>query len=65
MACLEAVVPHGPGAPRPSSPGGRLVVLDGPMTGTTFLAYDKQRLAPAPGDAVVLDNLATRSVENI
>jgi hypothetical protein len=35
------------------------------MTGTTFLAYDKQRLAPAPGDAVVLDNLATRSVENI
>lgn len=36
------------------------MVLDGPMTGAWFQAYVEQILAPtlAPGDIVVLDNLA-------
>jgi transposase len=41
------------------------LVLDGPMTGATFRAYVEQFLAPtlAPGDVVVLDNLAAHKVD--
>jgi len=40
------------------------LVLDGPMTGTAFCAYLEQCLTPAlaPGDVVVLDNLAAHKV---
>ncbi len=35
------------------------MVLDGPMDGTSFIAYVEQMLAPTlrPGDIVVMDNL--------
>jgi transposase len=41
--------------------------LDGPMTGTAFRAYVEQFLAPAlaPGDVVVLDNLAAHKVDGV
>jgi transposase len=43
------------------------LVLDGPMTGSAFRAYVKQFLAPAlaPGEVVVLDNLATHRVHGV
>ena len=43
------------------------LVLDGPMTGAAFLAYVEQVLAPtlAPGDVVVLDNLAAHKVAGV
>jgi transposase len=43
------------------------LVLDGPMTGAAFRAYIEQMLAPtlAPGDVVVLDNLAAHKVGGI
>jgi hypothetical protein len=43
------------------------LVLDGPMTGPAFRAYVEQFLAPAlaPGDVVVLDNLAAHKVEGV
>ena len=43
------------------------LVLDGPMTGTAFRAYVEQFLAPAlaPGDVVVLDNLAAHKVDGV
>jgi hypothetical protein len=43
------------------------LVLDGPMTGAAFRAYVEQFLAPtlAPGDVVVLDNLAAHKVEGV
>ena len=43
------------------------LVLDGPMTGTAFRAYVEQFLAPtlAPGDVVVLDNLAAHKVAGV
>ena len=43
------------------------LVLDGPMTGPAFRAYIQQFLAPAlaPGDVVVLDNLAAHRVDGI
>ena len=43
------------------------LVLDGPMTGEAFLAYVEQFLAPvlAPGDVVVLDNLAAHKVAGV
>jgi transposase len=43
------------------------LVLDGPMTGPTFRAYVAQFLAPAlaPGDVVVLDNLAAHKVKGV
>lgn len=36
-------------------------VVDGPMTGDTFVAYVEQQLAPTlkPGDIVVMDNLSS------
>lgn len=43
------------------------LVLDGPMTGEAFRAYVEQFLAPslAPGDVVVMDNLAAHKVAGI
>jgi transposase len=43
------------------------LVLDGPMTGPAFRAYVEQFLAPAlaPGDVVVLDNLAAHKVQGV
>jgi transposase len=43
------------------------LVLDGPMTGSAFLAYVEQVLTPslAPGDVVVMDNLAAHKVAGI
>ena len=43
------------------------LVLDGPMTGETFRAYVEQVLAPAlaPGDVVVMDNLAAHKVAGV
>ena len=43
------------------------LVLDGPMTGFAFRAYVEQFLAPAlaPGDVVVLDNLAAHKVDGV
>ena len=43
------------------------LVLDGPMTGPAFRAYVEQFLAPAlaPGDVVVLDNLAAHKVAGV
>ncbi|TPG37704.1 IS630 family transposase [Roseomonas nepalensis] len=43
------------------------LVLDGPMTGETFLAYIGQFLAPtlSKGDVVVLDNLAAHKVAGV
>jgi transposase len=42
-------------------------VLDGPITGPAFRAYVEQFLAPAlaPGDVVVLDNLAAHRVDGV
>ncbi len=43
------------------------LVLDGPMTGEIFRAYVQQFLAPAlaPGDVVVMDNLAAHKVAGV
>ena len=43
------------------------LVLDGPMTGLAFRAYVEQCLAPAlaPGDVVVLDNLAAHKIDRV
>lgn len=43
------------------------LVLDGPMTGQAFRAYVEQFLAPAlaPGDVVVMDNLAAHKVAGV
>ena len=43
------------------------LVLDGPMTGLAFRAYVEQCLAPAlaPGDVVVLDNLAAHKIDGV
>jgi transposase len=43
------------------------LVLDGPMTGETFLAYVEQFLAPvlSPGDVVVMDNLGAHKVAGV
>jgi transposase len=42
-------------------------VLDGPMTGAAFRAYVERVLAPAPapGDAVVVDNLGAHKVAGV
>lgn len=43
------------------------VLIDGAITGETFLAYVQQFLAPAlrPGDVVVMDNLASHKVTGV
>jgi transposase len=43
------------------------LVVDGPINGATFLAYIEQSLAPilAPGDIVVMDNLAAHKVAGV
>ena len=69
-ARLVAAVPHGHWRTTTFIAGLRQtgiiapLVLDGPMTGTAFCAYVEQFLAPAlaPGDVVVLDNLAAHKV---
>jgi len=63
---LRASVPHGHWKTTTFIGGLRItgmtapMVLDGPMTGAWFQAYVEQILVPtlAPGDIVVLDNLA-------
>jgi transposase len=70
---LVAAVPHGHWHSTTLLAGLRLdrltapLVLDGPMTGAAFLAYVEQILAPvlAPGDVVVLDNLAAHKVDGV
>ena len=70
---LVAPVPHGPWRTTTFVAGLRArgivapLVLDGPMTGPAFCAYVEQFLAPAlaPGDVVVLDNLAAHKVKGV
>jgi transposase len=70
---LVAAVPHGHWRTTTFVAGLRQtgivapLVLDGPMTGPAFCAYVEQFLAPAlaPGDVVVLDNLAAHRVDGI
>ena len=72
-AGLVAAVPHGHWRTTTFIAGLRQsgiiapLVLDGPITGTAFCAYVEQFLAPAlaPGDVVVLDNLAAHKVQGI
>ena len=62
----KAAIPHGHGKTSTFTGALRLsgmtapMVLDGPMNGAAFKAYVEQVLAPtlAPGDIVVMDNLA-------
>jgi transposase len=70
---LIAKVPHGHWKTTTFVGGLRLsgftapLVVDGPMNGKTFLAYVQQHLAPAlaPGDVVVMDNLAAHKVKGV
>ena len=70
---LVAAVPHGHWRTTTFIAGLRQagiiapLVLDGPMTGIAFRAYVEQFLAPAraPGDVVVLDNLAAHKVDGV
>ena len=70
---LVAAVPHGHWKTTTFIAGLRQsgivapLVLDGPMTGPAFRAYVDQFLAPAlaPGDVVVLDNLAAHRVQGV
>jgi transposase len=70
---LVAVVPHGHWRTTTLIAGLKQtgivapLVLDGPMTGPAFRAYLEQFLAPslAPGDVVVLDNLAAHKVDGV
>lgn len=70
---LVAAVPHGHWQTTTFVAGLRQtgivapLVLDGPMTGVAFRAYAEQFLAPAlaPGDVVVLDNLAAHKVDGV
>ena len=72
-ARLVAAVPHGHWRTTTVVAGLRQtgivapLVLDRPMTGTAFCAYVEQFLAPAlaPGDVVVLDNLAAHKVAGV
>ena len=70
---LVAAVPHGHWRTTTLIAGLRQsgivapLVLDGPITGVAFRAYVAQFLAPdlAPGDVVVLDNLAAHKVGGV
>jgi transposase len=70
---LVAAVPHGHWRTTTFVAGLRQsgivapLVLDGPLSGAAFRAYIEQFLAPAlaPGDVVVLDNLAAHKVEGV
>ncbi len=70
---LVAAVPHGHWRTTTFIAGLRQsgviapLVLDGPMTGLAFRAYVEQFVAPAlaPGDVVVLDNLAAHKVHGV
>jgi transposase len=70
---LVATVPHGHWHTTTFVAGLRQgggvapLVLDGPLTGPAFRAYVEQFLAPAlaPGDVVVLDNLAAHKVAGV
>jgi transposase len=70
---LVAAVPHGHWRTTTFIAGHRQagivapLVLDGPMTGRAFRAYVEQCLAPAlaPGDVVVLDNLAAHKIDGV
>src|SRR5581483_7047160 len=66
---LVAAVPHGHWKTSTFVAGLRVngltapLVIDGAMNGETFRAYVEQILAPtlAPGDVVIMDNLARRA----
>ena len=69
----RAAIPHGhwktttfTGALRLSGMTAPMV-LDGPMTGTAFVAYVEQVLVPtlSPGDIVILDNLPAHKVTGV
>ena len=70
---LVAAVPHGHWKTTTLIAAVRLdgitapYVLDGPIDGETFRAYVEQMLAPtlAPGDVVVMDNLASHKVAGV
>ncbi len=70
---LVAAVPHGHWQTTTFIAGLRQsgviapLVLDGPMTGAAFKAYIEQVLAPAlaPGDVLVMDNLAAHKVDGV
>jgi transposase len=70
---LVAAVPHGHWKTTTFIAGLRQsgivapLVLDGPLTGPALRAYVEQFLAPAlaPGDVVVLDNLAAHQVQGV
>jgi transposase len=70
---LVAAVPHGHWRTTTFIAGLRQagiiapLVLDGPISGIAFRAYLEQCLAPAlaPGDVVVLDNLAAHKVDGV
>src|SRR5512132_4399880 len=70
---LVAAVPHGQWRTTTFVAGLRQsgviapLVLERPMTGRAFRAYVEQFLAPelAPGDVVVLDNLAAHKVDGV
>ena len=70
---LHAAVPHGHWKTTTVVAGlrqGGLVaplVLDGAINGAAFLAYVEQFLAPAlaPGDVVIMDNLASHKVRGV
>jgi transposase len=70
---LVAAVPHGHWQTTTFIAGLRQseviapLVLDGPMTGAAFRTYVEQMLAPAlaPGDVMVMDNLAAHKVDGV
>ena len=70
---LVAAVPHGHWKTTTLIAAVRLdgiaapYVLDGPIDGETFRAYVEQMLAPtlAPGDIVIMDNLASHKVRGV
>ena len=69
----RAGVPHGHWKTTTFTAGLRLsgitapMVLDGPMDGTSFLAYIEQGLVPElkPGDIVIMDNLPAHKVGGV
>jgi transposase len=69
----RASIPHGHWKTTTFTAGLRLngltapMLLDGPMTGTAFLAYAEQVLAPdlSPGDIVIMDNLPAHKITGV
>lgn len=69
----RAALPHGHWKTTTFTAGLRLggisapMLLDGPMSGSAFLAYVEQVLVPelGPGDVVVMDNLPAHKVSGV